>query len=858
MDSKDSSSNSIVAASSAAAEDDGVLSATAGLAKDASVAFHSGKFLECVDLLNQLLQIKDDDPKILHNIAIARYFQHGCSDPKKLLEVLNNVKKRSDELADASSENADAVGNLGNKIALGSKGTNSVAHQFSSANSSHVYGDEFDTSLTMLNIAVIWFHLHEYAKAYSILDSLYQKIEPIDEATALHICLLFLDAALASHDPWKFVDVINYVEKAYCFSNLISQSDNGSSTTQQSSNLVVKSSSLPSNSNATDVSNSDSVANSNSSESPFSRTLSEENLESLISSIDMSGQNLARPSGVSTNDLSRTPADHSISTSDLRLKLQLYRVRLLLLTRNLKAAKREVKMAMAMNVARGKDSSMALLLKSQLEYARGNYRKAIKLLMASSNRTEIGISSIYNNNLGCIYYRLGKYHTSTIFFSKALSNSSSLRKEKPLKLSTFSQDKSLQIIYNCGVQYLACGKPILAARCFHKASLIFYNRPLLWFRIAECCLMALEKGLLKSGPAQLNGSDVKVHVVGMGKWRQLAVEDGVSRNGKVDFVGTDDCFLGDDKQPNLSLSLARQCLFNALYLLNRSESKCSNSDSPHSSTLEENESGEVTSSNNTNYRSGSGGDPKASNLMVGTGQINGNGDAKEQKGGNGNGLNAALPSSISDYEEICERENLMIKQALLADLAYVELELGNPLKALSTARCLLELPECSRIYIFLGNVYAAESLCLLNRPKEAAEQLLIYLSGDNNIELPYSKEDCEQWRVIKNLDCEELNGGFSKNSSLDESQDVMFLNPEEARGALYANQAAIFALQGELEQAHRSVFQALLSIPDSPEAIVTAIYVDLMIGKTQEALAKLKQCSRVRFLSGSSMLKNAC
>ncbi|KAF5945088.1 hypothetical protein HYC85_015316 [Camellia sinensis] len=587
---------------------------------------------------------------------------------------------------------------------------------------------------------------------------------------------------------WFFFirDAVNYVEKANCFSNLISQSDNGSSTTQQSSNPVMKSSSLPSNSNATDVSNSDSVANSNSSESPLSRTSSEENLESLISSIDMSGQNLARPSGVSTNDFSRTPADHSISTSDLRLKLQLYKVRLLLLTRNLKAAKREVKMAMAMNVARGKDSCMALLLESQLEYARGNYRKAIKLLMASSNRTEMGISSIYNNNLGCIYYRLGKYHTSTIFFSKALSNSSSLRKEKPLKLSTFSHNKSLQIIYNCGVQYLACGKPILAARCFHKASLIFYNRPLLWFQIAECCLMALEKGLLKSGPAQLNGSDVKVHVVGMGNWRQLAVEDGVSRNGKVDFVGMDDCFLGDDKQPNLSLSLARQCLFNALYLLNRSESKCSNSDSPRSSTLEENESGEVTSSNNTKYRSGSGGDSKASNLMVGTGQINGNGDAKEQKGGNGNSPNAALQSSISDYEEICERENLMIKQALLADLAYVQLELGNPLKALSTARCRLELPECSRMYIFLGNVYAAESLCLLNRPKEAAEQLLIYLSGDNNVELPYSKEDCEQWRVIKNLDYEESNGGFSKNSSLDESQDVMFLNPEEARGTLYA------------------------------------------------------------------------
>lgn len=31
--------------------------------------------------------------------------------------------------------------------------------------------------------ALIWFHLHEYAKSFSILDALYQNIEPIDVVT---------------------------------------------------------------------------------------------------------------------------------------------------------------------------------------------------------------------------------------------------------------------------------------------------------------------------------------------------------------------------------------------------------------------------------------------------------------------------------------------------------------------------------------------------------------------------------------------------------------------------------------------------------------------------------------------------
>lgn len=192
------------------------------------------------------------------------------------------------------------------------------------------------------------------------------------------------------------------MEKAFGV-NSISQVDNGNSA-QQHPAIVSISTSVPSKSTIPDCSNYDSVTTANTFVNSLS-TLSEEALEDeslrLLSSLGSSEQSRERLSGIpSFNDLLRTHAEESISAADLRLKLHLYKVRLLLLTRNLKAAKREVKMAM--NIAHGKDYPTALYLKSQLEYARGNHRKAIKLLMASSNHTETGISSMYYNNLGCI------------------------------------------------------------------------------------------------------------------------------------------------------------------------------------------------------------------------------------------------------------------------------------------------------------------------------------------------------------------------------------------------------------------------------------------------------------------------
>lgn len=834
---------------STAVEDDGAMSVNYGLAKEAALLFQSGKYADCVRVLYQLLQKKEGDPKILHNIAIAVNFQDGCSNPKKLIDELNNAKKRSEELACAAGDQAEPASNVGTK----GIGNNSAPRQLSAQHSSKlIYADEFDPSVTTYNLAVCWFHLHEYAKAFSILEGLFQNIEPIDEEIAKRICLLLLDVALLTRNAARSADVISYVEKVFCSSSLLSQVDSGNSALPTAS-AILKSASFPSNSTAPDASNPDSPAAGITSEGSLSRTLSEEGLEDdalhLISSMEIGGQNLPRQSGLkSSNDSTKNQADEFISTADMRIKLHLCKVQFLLLTRNLKAAKREVKMAM--NTARGKDHSMALYLKSQLEYTRGNHRKAIKLLMASSNRAETGISSVYYNNLGCIYYRLGKHHTSSVFFAKALSNSSSLRKERPLKLSTISLDKSLLITYNCGVQYLACGKPLLAASCFYKTSQVFYNRPLLWLRVAECCLMALEQGLLKSIDAAASDmSNVKVHVVGQGKWRQLVIEDGISRNGQESFSGKEG-LVTKDRQPKLSVPLAHQCLLNALHLLNCSESKGNKSTESHASGLEESETKAVPSKN------GSTADPKALNVPA-SGQINANGEVKEQKGVNSQ--NSSFLSSLGEYEATCRKENLMIEQAALADLAFVELELRNPLKALTVARSLLTVQECSRIYIFLGNVYAAEALCLLNRTKEAAEHLSTYISSDKGVDLPFSEEDSEMWKQEKTLDSEDTNVGSAAVNSFpsEESQAFVFVKPEEARGILFTNLAAMSAKRGDIEQAQTYVVQALSTKPLRPEAILTAVYVDLLRGKAQEALTKLRQCSRIRFLPDSPSLSGS-
>ncbi|KAM1061628.1 hypothetical protein FF1_026075 [Malus domestica] len=80
-------------ASASAAEDEAVMSVTRAFAQVALLQFQPGKFDQRLTALSECLKRKPNDPKTFHNIGLAN--REGCSDPKRLLDVLdlsfNNV-----------------------------------------------------------------------------------------------------------------------------------------------------------------------------------------------------------------------------------------------------------------------------------------------------------------------------------------------------------------------------------------------------------------------------------------------------------------------------------------------------------------------------------------------------------------------------------------------------------------------------------------------------------------------------------------------------------------------------------------------------------------------------------------------
>lgn len=635
---------------------------------------------------------------------------------------------------------------------------------------------------------------------------------------------------MASQDVVRAANAIQYMENAFGVQTAPTLVDTGA-TSLDSSGQVVKISRMASGSAAPD-SLSESNANVPSDQVSGGNADDATEYESLITTLDNNNGNREQSF---SSEHSRTFPCRPAAAFDPKIKLQLCKVRALLLAGNLKAATSEIKQIK--ENLQGRDSAIAFLLRLHLEYAHGNYQKAAELLMAYGNKQEAWFGIIGNNNLGCILHQLESHHLSALLFAKALKSSSVLCSEKPLKLATFSQDKSNLINYNCGLQYLICGKPLLAARCFYKASAFFSRRPLLWLRFAECCLLALEQGSLNS-PVHFCPEVAEVSVVGSGKQRQLFIHPNSNRTAGIT---SQDGLISDVHKCRLSIPFARQCLLNALFLLDGGYSRPFR---PGSENFDE--SFEV---NKLNQKSSN--DPGSRTLdtttpasMETTAII----DSKEAAG-----TLVHIQNSVSLYEESVREQTHLIKQAVLADLAYVELCLENPLRALGAASRIQQLPNCSQLYAFLGRVYAAEALCRLNRLSESAEQLSAYLSGDISLELP-CRDDASQKSPLKGWGY----NGANKSTSVEMAKEHLFTIPhnrEEGRGLLYVDLAAVFALQGDLNQADYYVQEAISLIPNNPRAILAAIYLDLRLGRAQDALSKLRWCSHIVFFPTSSKIR---
>ncbi|XP_024526215.1 CCR4-NOT transcription complex subunit 10 isoform X1 [Selaginella moellendorffii] len=787
--------------------DESGTNAGSALAKEAAALYEKKSYQECLSLLQQILAKKESDPKVIHNIALAEFYRDGCTDPYKLLDVLEQVKQRKcEELARAADEQLEGIGN--NVASPNGSTTGNTIVKPSPPEGSYI--EDYDLSIPTLNTAIVYYHLKQYASAFHVVEPLFANIEPVDESCALQICLLMLDIALASRKAESAALVLHYVEKSYGLGQ--SGLENAANVQQLSvvaPTLAASSvldgkylgiTSSPAPPLVTSPIGEGSSLTQGSGEETF-----EEDALSIGLEIDGSHSVRSLPTRVPAIEKS-----HPAPGTELKLLMHLYRVRFLLLTHCLKTVKREVKSALNLS----KDNITALLLKAQLEYLRGNYRKAMKLLTTCIARAENAVVPMILSNLGCVYHYLRKDQTAALFFAKALQRYSSMSKERPLKLTTFSQDKSLSVYYNCGVVQLLSGNPVMASRLLQESYSMFYTRPLFWLRLAECCISALEKGLLTDVSARKE--EVKVVVVGKGKFRRLVLPSGGSNPSLVSGTqpdNVDGVFPQDGKEGKpitLSMAIAKRFLQYAFLLLER--------------------------------------DGKPEELAAGTeteALVMGNSEVSPSSGGQEGRDAAATLASFTAEEKL---EAAMIRVCVLVDLAFVELCLENPLAALSNAEAALQQHHVTKAYSFLAHVYAAEALCLLDRIKEAEGHLEKCMMDWTSSSGDFLEEDTAA-AAQKNGDHNngDASSGGEDGSTRNLKEQVNFarFTGTQARASLYVNFAAIHAMQGELLQARQCALQALAIAPGSSMAVLAMVYVELSQGRTKEAVTMLKRCRRL-------------
>ncbi|XP_069329462.1 CCR4-NOT transcription complex subunit 10 isoform X1 [Eulemur rufifrons] len=531
-------------------------------------------------------------------------------------------------------------------------------------------------------------------------------------------------------------------------------------------------------------------------------------LEKMISQ----GNNNKNGKNETGNNTNKDGSNHKAESGALieaaKSKIHQYKVRAYIQMKSLKACKREIKSVM--NTAG--NSAPSLFLKSNFEYLRGNYRKAVKLLNSSNIAEHPGfmktgecLRCMFWNNLGCIHFAMSKHNLGIFYFKKALQENDNVcaqlsagstdpgKKFSGRPMCTLLTNKRYELLYNCGIQLLHIGRPLAAFECLIEAVQVYHANPRLWLRLAECCIAA-NKGTSEQETKGLpSKKGIVQSIVGQGYHRKIvlasqSIQNTVYNDGQSSAI------------PVASMEFAAICLRNALLLLPEEQQ-----------------------------------DPKQENGSKNSNQLGGNTESSESsetcssKSHDGDKFIPAPPSSPLRRQEL---ENL--KCSILACSAYVALALGDNLMALNHADKLLQQPKLSGSLKFLGHLYAAEALISLDRISDA----ITHLNPENvtDVSLGISSNEQDQGSDKGENEAMESSGKRAPQcypSSVNSARTVMLFNLGSA-----------YCLRSEYDKARKCLHQAASMIHPKevpPEAILLAVYLELQNGNTQLALQIIKR-----------------
>ncbi|XP_013882423.1 CCR4-NOT transcription complex subunit 10 [Austrofundulus limnaeus] len=533
-------------------------------------------------------------------------------------------------------------------------------------------------------------------------------------------------------------------------------------------------------------------------------------LLAVLDKISAQGSNKnSKGEGNSSNkEAANQRAEFTAMIEAAKSKIHQYKVRAYIQMKSSKACKREIKSVM--NTAG--NSAPSLFLKSNFEYLRGNYRKAVKLLNSSNIAEHPGpmktgecVRCMFWNNLGCIHFAMGKHNLGIFYFKKALQendhtcaqlgdgSTEQSKKFAGIPMCALLSNKRYELLYNCGIQLLHIGRPLAAFECLMEAVQVYHSNPRLWLRLAECCISANKGGSEQENKGLPCKKGIVQSVIGQGYHRKIVLASQSSQNTTY-----------SDGQsaaiPVASMEFAAICLRNALLLLPE-----------HQQQETKAENGSKSSSQSGSTESGSE-----------------NSDVCSGKSQEADKFFSAAPSSPLRKQDV---ENL--RCSILACSAYVALALGDNLMALNHTEKLLHQTKVSGSFKFLGHLYAAEALISLDRISDAITHLNPENVSDVSVGLPPSEQD---QGPEKGDEPAEASG---KKTPLCYPSSVT-----AARAMMLFNLGSAYCLRSEFDKARKCLHQAASMVNTKeipPEAILLGVYLELQNGNTQLALQIIKR-----------------
>ncbi|XP_023227229.1 CCR4-NOT transcription complex subunit 10-B-like [Centruroides sculpturatus] len=742
-------------------------------------AFEKGKYEDCLLSLSQLIATRSNDLKVYHNKAVAEYYSSDFINTNDFQKILVDI-------CNQARINIDNVETL----------------------------EDVDHCILFFNQAIILFHLHQYHATITILDKLFQFIEPLavkDGETE--------KTSNVTTDQVPLIPTISDQEK-----ELASLSYQAFEKGKYEDCLLSLSQLIATRSNDLKVYHNKAVAEYYSSDfintNDFQKILVDicnqpEKALSLISYIEtmLFGNNKINESKTQAsekdkeqekdkekenNKESETKEKDTVEINQneiYRPKLQHYKARCYIMLKSAKFCKREIKSLMNSGV-----NIPAIYLRSQLEYLRGSYRKSLKVLNTATSsgtvrpvkETGDNLTVMYYNNIGCIHFYMGKPHLASFYFNKALKEHDNAiaeltEEEEREKLSvrplpTMNLMTRYHLLYNLGIQYLHIGCPDKAFDCLIEVVRIYHVNPRLWLRLAECCIQFTKPESSLDFHLNERKKDMVQKVVGGGIHRKIILSPYLSNNYKISDLDQ------TSAMPTPTLEFAAFCLRNALMLLPEEQSSGMSSQ------------GSVGDESEAFH-------PLDNNTSI-----------------------IALPSNPIQGNEIASLRN-----SILIASSYVALCLGDVVVALKHAETLLLQPRISGAHRLLAHLYAAEALILMDHIAEAIQHLNPDQIKDVSFTLPFSSEGDS-----KPNDKPEENNKIYGNS-----QNWLPNTVNSARMIMIYNMAVAYTLRGELEKAGenlRLVGVSRSSGTDIPvQALMLAMYIQLQQGHADLARSIIKQ-----------------